>query len=105
MRRRILIALAVLAAVAAGCAWGSRFPTFRLFFSWPQGGTWSNAIEQAEGAAVIALIGFLGRDHIGRKLAAWWDLHHGEHAVKRHRQALREHEESKRAGERPEGES
>lgn len=98
MTRRAVIVLTVLAAAVALSVWASRFPTFRLFFSWPQGGTWSNAIEQAEGAAVITLIGWAARDQIGRKLAAWWDVHHGPHAVKRHRQALREHEASKREG-------
>lgn len=92
----MIIAVAAVAAAAALCAWASQFPTFRLFFGWPQGGTWSNAIEQAEGAAVIALIGFLGRDHIGRKLAAWVHKHYGPHAVEQHRQALREHEADKR---------
>lgn len=76
MRRRVVIVLAVIAAAAVLCAWASRFPTFRLFFSWPQGSTWSNAIEQAEGALVIALAGYLGRDHIGRALAGWWGRIH-----------------------------
>ena len=67
--------------------------------------TWGNNMAWLESLVLTGLAVWLGRDHVGRKLAAWWDLHHGEHAVKRHRQALREHEESKRAGERPEGES
>lgn len=28
---------------------------------------------------------------IGKRLAAWWDEHHGDLAVERHKQALREH--------------
>src|SRR5579863_10295925 len=96
MARRLVILLLILAAAALLVAWASRFATFRLFFAWPQGGTWSNAIEQAEGAAVITLAAWAGRDHIGRKLAAWWAVHHGPHAVAQHREALRQHEEAKK---------
>jgi hypothetical protein len=101
MARRLAVVLAVIGGAAALAAWASRFPTFRLFFAWPQGGTWSNAIEQAEGAVLITLVGWAARDHIGRKLAAWWDRHAGPHAVKRHKQALREHEAGKQEGGAP----
>jgi hypothetical protein len=95
MRRRLAIAAVIAAVIAGLAAWGAQFATFRLFFSWPQGGTWSNAIEQAEGALVIVLGGWVGRDHVGRKLAAWWAKHHGPHAIAQHKQALREHEADK----------
>jgi hypothetical protein len=78
--------------------------------TWGAGGNIAAAPILAATAAVLTWLahklGILAKltDHIGRRGAAWWDKHHGEHAVRRHRQALEEHEESKRAAERPEGE-
>lgn len=62
-------------------------------------GTWGtagNIVAAVILGALSVLAGYLGRNHIGRRLAAWWDLHHGPHAVKRQRQALAEHEAAKR---------
>jgi hypothetical protein len=61
-------------------------------------GTWGaggNVVVDAGGMMLGSLAGYLGRDHIGRKLAAWWAKHHGPHAIEQHKQALREHEASK----------
>lgn len=62
-------------------------------------GTWG-AGGNIAAAPILATVGALGaylaRHRIGRHLAAWWDAHHGPHAVKRHRQALEEHETAKR---------
>jgi len=96
--RRAAVILAVDAVFVALTVWALRFPTWRLFFGWPNGGTWSNAIEQAAAAVLVAMHGYLARDHIGAKLAAWWARHHGPHAVEQHRQALREHEAEKGGG-------
>lgn len=63
-------------------------------------GTWGaggNVIVDA-GGVVLA---WLGRDHIGRKLAAWWAKHHGPHAIEQQREALRQHEEAKASGQDP----
>jgi len=46
---------------------------------------------------VLGVIGtYLLRHRIGRNLAVWWNLHHREHAVEQHLEALRRHEASKR---------
>lgn len=67
-------------------------------------GTWG-AGGNVAAAPVLAvpagLAAYLGRHRIGKNLAAWWDFHHGPHAVKRHKQALREHEASKQEGGTP----
>jgi hypothetical protein len=65
---------------------------FRMIF-WDS--TWGNNVAWLESLAVAALGGFLFRDTIGRKLAAWWDKHHGPHVVRRHKQAMREYEAEK----------
>jgi hypothetical protein len=96
--RKVVIILAADAVFVVLTVWALRFPTWRLFFGWPTGGTWSNAIEQVAAAALIGSHGWLARDHIGRKLAAWWAKHHGPHAIEQHKQALREHEEAKAGG-------
>jgi hypothetical protein len=61
-------------------------------------GTWGTAGNLV--ATVIlgvpsAGAAYLGRHHIGRAVSAWWDKWHGPHAVKRHKQAMREHEAEK----------
>ena len=43
---------------------------------------------------VAAVFGILGRNWIGRRLAKWWDKHHGPHAVNRHLEALQAHHEA-----------
>lgn len=48
---------------------------------------------------VLGAIGmWLGRNLIGKHLAAWWSKHHGEYAVKHHLEALRRHEQEKAPG-------
>lgn len=80
MRRRDhLLALALVAAVIIGSVIGSRFPTFRLFFGWPDGGTWSNTIAWLESLALAGFAIWYFRDHVGKSLAAWWHHHHGPH--------------------------
>jgi hypothetical protein len=59
--------------------------------------TWGNNMAWLESLAAAGLVAWLARDHIGRHLAAWWDRHHGPHVVKRHKQAMREHEAKGRA--------
>lgn len=61
------------------------------------GATWGNNMAAAEWSLLLGIPGWLARDHIGRKLAAWWARHHGPHAVEQHKQALREHEAEKGA--------
>lgn len=56
------------------------------------GVTWGNNLAQLEWWALAGALGWLGRDRIGRKAAAWWDKHHGPHAVKRQKQAIAKHE-------------
>jgi hypothetical protein len=69
--------------------------------------TWGNTVAAIEWAAALALLGLLGRRHIGRGLAAlaeaigphvaaWWARHHGPYAVEHHKQALREHAAERR---------
>jgi len=90
--RRGLIALAVVAVAVA--AWLS--PAFRAVV-WDA--TWGNNMAAVEWGAVMGALGWAARHRIGRNLAAWWDKHHGPHAVERHKQALREHaEETRQAG-------
>lgn len=62
------------------------------------GATWGNNMAAVEWGAAMCVGGYLGRNHIGRKIAAWWDKHHGPLAVERHKQALKEHEQSTGTG-------
>ena len=57
--------------------------------------TWGNNMAAVEWGMVMAVPGFLLRHHIGRRVAAWWDRHHGPLAEQRHLNALRRHEEGK----------
>jgi hypothetical protein len=59
-------------------------------------GTGGNVIAAVLLGALGALSAWLGRNKIGRALAAWWAVHHGPHAIAQHREALRQHEEAKR---------
>lgn len=58
--------------------------------------TWGNNMAWLESLTVAGLLAFLKRDAIGRRLAAWWAVHHGPHAIAQHREALRQHEEAKK---------
>lgn len=60
------------------------------------GATWGNNMAAVEWTAILGVGGYLGRNHIGRRLAAWWAFHHGPHAIEQHKQALEEHEAAKR---------
>ena len=66
-------------------------------FGWPGTyGTGGNLIASGllfTGGLVVA---FMARHKITARLAGLWDRHHGPHAVERHKQAIREHEEEKR---------
>lgn len=64
--------------------------TFRLFFSWPNGGTWSNTIAWIEDGLVAAFFVWYLRDHVGRGLAAWWHGHQVPHLDAR-LDSVREH--------------
>jgi hypothetical protein len=70
--RRLAIATGVV-ILAAMIAWLWNFATFRLFFAWPDGGTWSNTIAWLEDAAISSLVVWAFRNHVGRRLAKWWD--------------------------------
>lgn len=59
-------------------------------------GTGGNIVAAVILGALGALSAWLGRHKITARLAILWDRHHGPLAVKRHRQALREHDEAKR---------
>jgi len=82
-RRDDLIAFAVVVAVALLSLIGSRFATFRLYFAWPEGGTWSNTIATYEDLGLGAFIVWYFRDHVGTRLLAWWNKHHEKHMDKR----------------------
>lgn len=74
-----LLALALVLAAAVLCYLGSRYPTFRLFFAWPNGGTWSNTLAWLEDGGTALFVLWYFRDHVGKRLAAWWHLHHAPH--------------------------
>lgn len=62
-------------------------------------GTWGvsgNLVASAILGTAGAAAAWLGRHKITSRVAAHWDRHAGPHAVKRHKQALREHEAEKR---------
>ena len=64
-------------------------------------GTWGaggNIVAWVICGALTAAGTWLARDRIGRRAAAWWDKHHGPHAVRRQRQALAEHEAEGKRG-------
>jgi len=82
-RRDDLIALGAVAAVVLLSLLGSRFAAFRLFFAWPNGGTWSNTIAAVEWTLLVAFGIWYLRDHVGTRLLAWWNKHHQPHMDKR----------------------
>lgn len=51
--------------------------TLWLFFSWPQGGAWSNVAAMPLCGALAALAAFLVRDRLGRALSGFWHRHFG----------------------------
>lgn len=90
-RRAVAVAVAVaLVVLVVLCA---TVPAVRAVV-W--GATWGNNMAAIEWGTGCSIAGFLARDHIGRKGAAWWAKHHAEHAIAQHREALRQHEEAKK---------
>jgi hypothetical protein len=79
VRLRNLIFVASVIAVITVVVWLGDNPTFRLFFAWPDGGTWSNTIAWLEDAFVASFFLWFFRDHIGKRLATWWQKHHAPH--------------------------
>lgn len=92
VKRRHEHALAVLVAVAVAVTGvvGSQFYTFRLFFSWPSGGTWANTVASIEDGALFAFSVWYARDVVGRHLARWWASHHQPHRAA-HTEEIRAH--------------
>jgi hypothetical protein len=56
---------------------------------WAQAG--GNVLAVPACAVVAVALGFVFRDQAGRRMARWWDRHHGPLVVERHKQAIREH--------------
>ena len=79
MRLKTTALVLGLTAAIACALWLSGNPTFRLFFAWPNGGTWSNTIAWLEDAFFGALFMFIFRDRVGKRLAAWWHRHTTPH--------------------------
>jgi len=74
MRRRLellLPAVLVVAVVILMVYLDHTSATYRSFFSWPNGSTWSNLIEQVEGIVIGVFLTWYLRDHIGKSVAAW----------------------------------
>jgi hypothetical protein len=64
-------------------------------------GTWGtagNLVAWVICGAIGGTAAWFGRHKITARAAALWDRHHGPLAVKRHKQALREHEAEQRRG-------
>lgn len=91
--RRGIVALAAVATAATLTVLCATVPAVRAV-AWSP--TWGNNLAALEWGAAGAFVGYLGRDHIGRKAAAWWAKHHGPHAIAQHREALRQHEEARK---------
>jgi len=72
------------AAVAGGFALGSRFAVFRVFFAWPNGGTWANTVAAVEDGSLGAFFLWYLRDVLGPSLARWWARHAGDHHETHH---------------------
>lgn len=85
-----MIALVFIILISCVIYLGSRFATFRLFFAWPQGGTWSNTIAWLEDAALGGFFIWYFRDKVGQRLARWWHQHRAEH-MNDHMSAVRAH--------------
>lgn len=64
-------------------------------------GTWGaggNMVAWVLCGVLTAVGTYLLRHQIGRRVAAFWAVHHGPHAIEQHKQALREHEAEKQRG-------
>jgi hypothetical protein len=51
-------------------------------------GTWGNVVAAVLLGALGALSAWLGRNKIGRSLAAWWAKHLRKHAIEHHQEAM-----------------
>lgn len=82
MSRRLrdhIIMLAVAGVIVVLSAVGSANATFRSFFDWPSGATWSNMIASAEWLSLAALVTWYYRDNVGKSLSAWVHKHQAPH--------------------------
>lgn len=69
--------------VVSGLAFlGSRYHSFRVFFAWPNGGTWSNTIAWLEDDALALFAVWYFRNNVGKRIARWWSQHRAEHMTK-----------------------
>lgn len=91
MRTKSLIFLMTACLAIAGGLWLSENPTFKLFFAWPNGGTWSNTIAWLEDAFFAALFMFIFRDNLGKRIAGWWTRHTSPHLEEKLKTQLDEH--------------
>jgi len=57
-------------------AFFDQLATGRIFLSWPQGSIWSNMIASAWWVLIASFCVWYFRDHIGKRLAVWWEKHH-----------------------------
>lgn len=74
-RRDDLIAIGVVGLAAGVYALGDQSSTFRMFFHWPTGGTWSNFVADVISGTIGVFMLWYFRDRIGPLLAAWWGKH------------------------------
>lgn len=89
-RRDHLAALGLVSALVWLSVAASRNPTFRFFFRWPDGATWSNMLASAEWVALVAFLAWYFRGLTGPALAGWWNKHRAAHHEEHH-QATRDH--------------
>jgi hypothetical protein len=61
-------------------------------------GTGGNMVAWVICGVLAVTGGWIFKDVIGRKAAAWWAKHHGPHEIEQHLEALRRHEQEKSAG-------
>lgn len=85
-----VVALAIVALVVGLAFFGSRFHAFRVFFAWPDGGTWSNTVAWIEDGLIAVFVTWYFRNNVGRRLARWWNEHRIDH-VAGHIQDLHDH--------------
>jgi type VI protein secretion system component VasK len=53
-----------------------QFVIGRIFLTWPNGSIWSNMFASIWWVMIAVFCTWYLRDHIGRRLAAWWSKHH-----------------------------
>jgi|HubBroStandDraft_2_1064218.scaffolds.fasta_scaffold18538_2 hypothetical protein len=77
-----LVMLVVIGAVVALSVLGSRNSTFRFFYEWPTGATWSNMVASLEWITLAGLVTWYFRDNVGKQLASWIHHHQSGHRGK-----------------------